>query len=300
MRKVLTLLVSITLSVLVPLPGFAVKGQEDTSKKADKPTGKTLRSYHVRDGARPDWVEENLRRSVAYLKRHGEAAGLRNPENELVLLSAKQDDLGMTHVRLDQVYNDVPVFGRQIITHLDKIAVRKTTGTAFAGVRGMDTTPALSEARAVDRARAALGDGGGGKVKETKAKLVILPARDGSQAATLTYQVQIFVEHLDKAPERHEYFVNAENGDIVWHFNSLPTGTGYSLYSGAQYIPTTGSWGNYRMQSPTHSNSYTYDYGYGTIFTDYDDVWGDYTEWNRQTAGVDAHFGMIRTWDYFP
>ena len=298
MRKVLTMLVFIALGVLVFLPPYVVKGQEDKSKNQNKPTGKTVRTYRAGEGARPDWVEESLRRSVAYLRRHGSAVGLRDPENELLLLMAKQDDLGQTHVRLDQVYKGVPVFGRQIITHLDHIAVRKTSGTAFAGVQGMDTTPKLTEAQAVAAAKSALGDSGG-SAKEPKAKLVILPARDGSSEATLTYQVQIFVEHLSKAPERHEYFVNAENGDIVWHFNSLPTGTGYSLYSGAQYIPTTGSWGNFYMQSPTHNYSYTYDYGYGAIFTDYDDVWGDYTEWNRQTAGVDAHFGMTRTWDYF-
>jgi hypothetical protein len=53
------------------------------------------------------------------------------------------------------------------------------------------------------------------------------------------------------------------------------------------------------MQSPTHNNSYTWDYKYGTIFRDYDDVWGNNTVYNRQTVGVDAHFAMTRTWDYY-
>jgi thermolysin len=235
---------------------------------------------------------------MAHLKRHGEAAGVRDPEAELTLLTAKQDDLGLTHVRLDQVHKGVPVFGGQIITHLDGTGVRGVTGRAFEGVRGLDTTPALTASQAVEAARAALGDGGG-VAREPQAKLVILPARDGSPGATLTYQVQIFVEHTDKVPERHEYFVDARDGGIVWHYDSLPTGTGYSLFSGNQYIPTTGSWGNYYMQSPTHSYSYTYDYPYGAIFTDYDDVWGNNTVYNRQTVGVDAHFAMARTWDYY-
>jgi thermolysin len=299
MRKLFILISIVALSVLVLFPPSAVQGQKDNSQAPpDKPTGKITRSYRNGQGARPDWVESSLRRSVAFLKRHGATVGVRNPESELTLLTAKEDDLGQTHVRMDQVYNGVPVYGRQIITHLAGNTVRNVTGSAFEGVRGLNTTPKLTVGQAVKAARSALGNTEG-SAKEPKANLVILPARDGSAAATLTYQVQIFVEYQNKAPERHEYFVNAEDGSIVWHYNSLPTGTGYSLYSGSQFIPTTGSWGNYLMRSPTHGNSYTWDYGYGTIFSDYDDVWGDGTEWNRQTAGVDAHFGMTRTWDYF-
>jgi thermolysin len=298
MRKLLFLAISVTLGVFVLLPPFVAQGQRDNAKKPDRPTGKIIKSYRDGEGARPDWVEGSRQRSMAFLKSRGEAAGVRDPEAELKLLTAKQDDLGQTHVRFEQVYKGVPVFGRQIITHLDGANGRAVSGVLFNGVREVDTTPKVTERQAIAAAQAVLKTNGG-SAKEPKAKLVILPPRDDSSDAMLTYQVQIFVEHQNKVPERHEYFVDAESGNIVWYFNSLPTGTGYSLYSGAQYIPTTGSWGNFYMQSPTHSNSYTWDYTYGTIFTDYDDVWGDSTEWNRQTAGVDAHFGMIRTWDYF-
>jgi thermolysin len=298
MRKLLFLVVAATLSAFVLLPPFVVQGQKDNAKKTDKPTGKIIKSYRSGEGARPEWVEGSRQRSMAFLKSRGEAAGVRDPEAELKLIAAKEDDLGQTHVRFEQVYKGVPVFGRQIITHLEGGNGRAVTGELFNGVGRVDTTPNLTASQAIAAAQAVLKTNGG-TAKEPEAKLVILPPRDDSSDAMLTYQVQIFVEHQNKAPERHEYFVDAESGGIVWYFNSLPTGTGYSLYSGAQYIPTTGSWGNFYMQSPTHSNSYTWDYTYGTIFTDYDDVWGDGTEWNRQTAGVDAHFGMTRTWDYF-
>ncbi len=35
------------------------------------------------------------------------------------------------------------------------------------------------------------------------------------------------------------------------------------------------------------------------MFTDPDDTWGDGTASNRQTAGVDAHYGAQLTWDYY-
>ena len=298
MRKLLILVIAVTISAFVLLPPFVGQAEKDNAKKADKPNGKIVKSYRDGEGARPDWVEGSRQRSVGFLKSRGEAAGVRDPEAELKLKAAKQDDLGQTHVRFEQVHKGIPVFGRQIITHLDGANRREVTGVLFNGVREVDTTPKVSADQAIAAAQRVLKTNGG-TAKEPKAKLVILPARDASSDAMLTYQVEILVEHQDKAPERHEYFVEAEGGNIVWYFNSLPTGTGYSLYSGAQYIPTTGTWGNFRMQSPTHNNSYTYDYAYGTIFADYDDVWGNSTEAHRQTAGVDAHFGMTRTWDYF-
>ncbi len=298
MRKALTIFFTLTLSALTLLPPPGATGQEGRSEPTARPAGQITKSYRDGDGARPAWVEDSLRRSRAYLRRHGLALGVRDPEVELTLPMAKQDDLGRTHVRLDQVYKGVPVFGSQIITHLDGAGARDVTGRAFEGAHGLNTTPAITESQAVAAARAALGQSGGA-AREPKAKLVILPARDGSPGAKLVYQVQIFVEHTDRVPERHEYFVDARDGSIVWHFDSLPTGTGYSLFSGNQYIPTTGSWGNFYTQSPTHGYSYTYDYPYGAIFSDYDDVWGNNTVYNRQTVGVDAHFAMTRTWDYY-
>ena len=51
-------------------------------------------------------------------------------------------------------------------------------------------------------------------------------------------------------------------------------------------------------------NSYTTDMknkkqGTGTLFTDADNVWGNYLNTDRATAGTDAHLGMSLTYDYF-
>lgn len=208
MRKVLAFLFVLTLSALALSLPFGAMAQGGNPNPLDRPIGKITRSYRNGEGARPAWSEDSLRRSMAHLKRHGEAAGVREPEGELTLLSAKEDDLGLTHLRLNHVYKDVPVFASQIITHLQGAALRHVTGRAIKGVHGSDTTPTLTMSQAVDVARTTLGNNGG-VGKEPEAKLVILPARAGSSGATLTYQVQIFVEYEDKAPEQHEYFVDA-------------------------------------------------------------------------------------------
>lgn len=88
------------------------------------------------------------------------------------------------------------------------------------------------------------------------------------------------------------------------------------MYSGVVNVSTTFSGGAFRMQDTTRGSSLQYpdtlgmfttdmfdvfagDFDRGTIFTDADDVWGDSTRFNRQTVGVDAHFGAQLTWDYF-
>lgn len=214
MRKVVTLLLTFTLSALTLLLPSGVEGQQEDSSPPQRPTGKIVRSYRHGEEAQPAWVEDALRRSMAYLRRHGKAAGVRDPQAELTLKDAKQDDLGMTHVKFDQLYKGVPVFGRQIIIHFEGDTARNVTGRVSEGVHGLNITPTLSVAQAVEAVRAAL-DPGGGAAHEPEAKLVILPARDGSSGVALVYQVRIFVEYSDKAPERHEYFVDAGNGGIV-------------------------------------------------------------------------------------
>jgi hypothetical protein len=58
------------------------------------------------------------------------------------------------------------------------------------------------------------------------------------------------------------------------------------------------------MTDTTRGSHKTYDLnqgtsGTGTLFTDADDIWGNGLPSNRQTAGVDAHYGAALTWDYY-
>jgi thermolysin len=224
--------------------------------------------------------------------------GLRQPTTELDFVSALEDDLGLTHVRLEQVHKGVPVFANQIITHMDAKGVGETTGRANEAARQVNTSPSLTAAAAIKAARASLGYGGDFS-EQTTAKLVILPNVDGSDGATLTYQVELFVADDTKKHERHQYFVDAHTGGIVWHYDSIPSGTGYSLYSGTVTIPTRYSNGAFRMYADGYGACTTRNYSSGSVYQDSDDVWGNGYEYFAQTAAVDAHFNLKSTWAYF-
>jgi thermolysin len=283
--------------------------------------GKSVRSYRKgQNGARPKWVDAARGRAVAHLKQQkvGWGLGLQDPDAELEVAGADEDDLGQTHVRMDQVFRGVPVFGGQLIVQLDAASARGAFGRVYKEARQLDTTPRLRPAEAVAKAVEALGYPGQ-FARTPEAKLVILPhGVTGSNVppgASLTYQVELLIEDGTDRTARHQYFIDAHDGHVVWHFDNLmrqvpppcfnaSAGVGNSQYSGQQTIITSFANSRYYLSDPTRGCMFVTDMGNGTsglgaAFTDFDNVWGNFNNTNRQTAGVDAHFGSEKTWDYF-
>ncbi len=299
MKKLSALLLTVMLCALTFI-SRPVNSQDVKNQKDEKPTGKVTKRYRGEDGgARPAWAESAHARSLAFLKQHGQGAGLREPAAELDLVGVLEDELGMTHVRMQQVHQGVPVFANQIITHLGDKRAGETTGHANEAARRVNTSPRLTAARAIKAAKAALGYKGD-LAEQPTAKLVILPNVDGSDGATLTYQVELFIEDSTKPKaERHQYFIDAHNGNVVWHYDSIPSATGYSLYSGTVDIPTRYSNGAFRLYADGFGACTTRNHDSGSIYSDSDNIWGNGSEYFGQTAAVDAHFNLKNTWSYF-
>src|ERR1051325_10644491 len=119
MRKSLTFLLTLALTLTVtltpPLTHALPQGRPNTPSGSELPSGKIVDSYRRgTPGARPAWVDDALTRSLAHLRSQGAAHGLADPDAELSLFSAIRDDLGQTHVRLEQVNRGVPIFGAQL------------------------------------------------------------------------------------------------------------------------------------------------------------------------------------------
>lgn len=270
--------------------------------------GRLLRSYRRDQGARPAWVDAALRRGIAGLRNRAGVAGLRDAARELDLLTADEDDLGQIHLRLDQVRNSIPVFGSQLVVSLDANNVRDVLGQ-LRDTSGANLRPQITPAQALTAAKTAFGYNGD-LANQPDAKLVLLPDRTDASKITLTYQVELLVEDGTDRTGRYQYFINAADGSVVWSYNNMDhaavTGTGNSLYSGTVSIGTDQANGSYSMTDPTRGGLNTTDMQNrwsqvrpGVLFTDSDNVWGNGSNSNRQTAGVDAHFGASKTWDYY-
>jgi Zn-dependent metalloprotease len=230
-RKSAALLAIVFCVLSLPTSAAAAAGR----RHAQEPKGKTLNSYRVgQGGGTPAWVESAFRRGLAHLTQHGKALGLVDPEAEVALAGADRDELGMTHVRLEQVFRGVPVFGGQLILHMEADSVRElVSGRIYAGVRDVNTTPRIDATRAIEAAKSTLGDTGQ-LAQSPAARLVLLPhqiknPRSSDSGATLVYLVELLI--MDGTPNtaHHYYFVNAGDGSIAWHYNNLPN----QIYKGA-------------------------------------------------------------------
>ncbi|MBV9789672.1 MAG: hypothetical protein JOZ51_15905, partial [Chloroflexi bacterium] len=170
-----------------------VAGLQPFAAAAQQPQGDLVKTYIESQGqGRPDWVAVALEQSKSYLRSHGQAQGISNVDAELTLRNAIQDDLKQTHLRLDQTHNGVPVFGGQLVTQLVEGDVVSVGGRIYESAR-IDTTPRLSSKLATRAAIDALGYRGE-FARTPEAKLVVLPNRDGTEGATLTYKVELAVE----------------------------------------------------------------------------------------------------------
>ena len=132
----------------------------------------------------------------------------------------------------------------------------------------------------------------------------------GEDRDHLTYRVEMpNVENTDD-PSVPVVFVDAQTGEKVFGYNNLQTaetvGTGTSLYSGTQQINTSSSsstsffmedlgrkMGTFNMNST--GNTMFGTGGKQSRFTGADDVWNASIE----KAGVDAHIGAAKTYDYY-
>jgi len=134
------------------------------------------------------------------------------------------DDLGMAHVRLDQLEAGVPVFGGQVILHLHPNGeVASITDGLVRNVRpGAAAT--LDEDQGIDRALAVHAD----TVDYVEADLQVLRV-DGNDY--LTWRVSIDSFDTD-TPSRPVVFVDARTGTVVWRYDNLHTARNRMTYDG--------------------------------------------------------------------
>ncbi|MDF9811529.1 M4 family metallopeptidase [Streptomyces sp. SPB162] len=81
--------------------------------------------------------------------------------------------------------------------------------------------------------------------------------------------------------------------------DSPALGTGYGVHDGQVPLTTTKTAAAYLLQDPTRGNTATVNGRTNAVLTDADNIWGNSLPSNIQSAGVDAQFAAVSTWDYF-
>ena len=249
-----------------------------------------------------------LAATMAHFRANARQYGLTNPDFELRVRSGRRDQLGMTHIRLDQYYNGVRVFEGEAISHVDR-AGRVTVTNALRPNLSVNTLPGVAAAAAAATVLRAVG--ARGPHDPPSVALEILPRGSRSRLDLLVWHVKVFIENDVDATQKWDYFVDARTGAIVWAFNSLETsattGTGKTMYAGDVPIDIDLDMGTYYLRDLVRSTgNRTVDmrnrrFGRGVLVSSPTPVFGNNKLDNSDpdTAGADAHWGLQTTWDYF-
>lgn len=146
---------------------------------------------------------------------------LHNPAQEMRPMSTTMDELSYSHVRFEQVYEGIPVWGRDLFVHVDATgAVYAVNGTYEPTPATASTRPSLLADQAVSRVITQLeNEGRWAPLSEETARafgidlieseLVLYPHPD--RGTRLAYEVSVHPNLV----ERFTYLVDAQTGDVL-------------------------------------------------------------------------------------
>lgn len=186
---------------------------------------------------KPTWVKGKLSintrdintedQAYLYLEELKSRMGVDNPNEEFIITAQQQDDMGQTHIRMEQYYQGLPVYASEIIMHAKDGQIIGMNGH-YETTPSLNITPSFAKANAVELIKSDLA---------TKAKFADFPqgklAQQFSPAHQLASQLVVYNEKDGQAhlawqinihpniTEEWLYIVDAHSGDILEsHINS--------------------------------------------------------------------------------
>lgn len=181
----------------------------------------------------PVYIEGNLKNSgnrsmtsealvLEYLHSAAPLMKIKDPLNEFSIKSSMTDDLGMTHVRLQQKVKNINVYGAEIIIHGSGQTFDFLNGSYYPTITMEQVIPSLLSDVALSNCVKDMGTVQTYKHKtgpifgqlKTSNELVIYPYEG---AFYLAYHISTYKNLV----ERWEYFIDANTGDIINKFQSI-------------------------------------------------------------------------------
>ncbi|MEH7455274.1 M4 family metallopeptidase [Gottfriedia acidiceleris] len=245
--------------------------------------------------------------------------GSKSSEESFIIKSSNKDMLG-TALRLQQVYNGVPVWGStQTALVADDGVLTTFSGTVSPNLdskKGLKSEKKVNANKSIKIAEADLGYTPIYE-KDPTADLVVYTNGD---EATFAYLVNL--NFLSPKPGNFNYFIDASTGKILNSYNNLDeadssapaakpggtasstntTGTGVGVLGDTKTLNMTLSGSTYYLQDNTRASGgiFTYDAVNkqrlaGTLWTSPDNLLNS----TYDAAAVDAHYFAGLTFDYY-
>ena len=237
----------------------------------------------------------------------------RQVEQELTVTDTMLDRDGSSHVRMVRTYRGLPVLGGDLVVHQSAASRLQGVSQSLEAPITISATPRLAATRAVSTGKAATTIK---KLRPAEAEPQLVVDALGA-TPRLAWAIQTKGRQADGTPSRLTTYVDARNGAVLRRVEGIHTadGEGNSLYSGTVPISVTASGGSFTLTDAAHGNARTTDMQNGTdgflctllgfgctngvAYTSADNVFGNGTNANRESAAVDAHYGGAMTYDYY-
>ncbi len=167
-------------------------------------------------------------RSYDYLNAIRSTIQIDAPEKEFVLRKKSKDKIGQTHLRMEQVYQNIPVYGAEVLLHEKEGAIFLFNGRYFPTPRLSSLTPSIAQATAETVAKEAVSEYTSFKTLSPQEQQLLPQAQLKSELVIYHKGLQLDAEklvwHISVMPNlvsRWEYFVDAHTGKIIHHYSSV-------------------------------------------------------------------------------
>jgi Zn-dependent metalloprotease len=280
------------------------------------------------DSGIPGWVDfktESRLDPVSLLNTNKSAFGL-TEKDEARLVRQESDQLGFTHYRFNQYFEEVEVEGAEFLVHSRNGIAEKGNGALATGL-GLSTNPSIQPAQALQIAldfvgaesymwedplqeatlRRVKGDSEASWYPE--AKLLIADKDfDGQNEPVyrLAYKFEIYAS---RPHQKLWVYVDAQSGEIFKTLDVLmhtdTEGLAETRYRGTRRITTDSTANGYVLRETgrgggieTLDMNTLKNFSLAEDFVDADNYWNNANA-QFDDAATDAHWGMEMTYDYF-
>ncbi|PYZ94874.1 flagellar biosynthesis protein FlgM [Salipaludibacillus keqinensis] len=166
--------------------------------------------------------QANGQNAKRFLEQHKDVFEMDAPEQNLKEVRATEDELGMTHVRLQQTKDGVPVDRNELNVHFNEnneVTVVNGNYDSKLDEIKLDTTPRLAKNSAMEVAKDAVN--APDFIEFEKSDLIVYPFQDDY---FLAYRVNL--EFHSGAAGNWFIYVDAHSGDIIDRYDAM-TGIGH-------------------------------------------------------------------------
>ncbi|WP_217246859.1 M4 family metallopeptidase [Streptomyces sp. AC602_WCS936] len=223
-------------------------------------------------------------------------------KEKLVVRDVVKDRDGTVHTRYERTYDGLPVLGGDLVVTSDAGKTERVVKATPKAIKPATVTPKISSAKAETQAVSAAKAAGAKAPDADRAPRKVIWAANGTPV--LAYETVVGGLQEDGTPNELHVVTDAATGAKLYEYQAIHNGTGNTLYSGTVTLGTAQSGSSYTLTDTNRGNHKTYDLngrtsGTGTLFSGPDDVWGNGSASNAETAAADAHYGAALTWDYY-